>query len=70
MPRLIEITGRLTKIKEVNPSGRVIMKIREETYQIMKEHAIKYYSNPTFDEIIINSIKFYEQNDGPKHYND
>ena len=46
------------------------MQLLEQTFQVLKGHASSYYSSPSYDEVLVNLVKFYEQNDGPKYYND
>ncbi|HJS63889.1 MAG TPA: hypothetical protein VJ767_03415 [Nitrososphaeraceae archaeon] len=58
--------SRLTRL--INPSGGSrTMQLSEETFQTSKEHASHYYSSPSFDEVLVNLVKFYEQNDGRSH---
>lgn len=69
------IDSLLSKLREVNltaadsVSQHRTMEIREETFRVLKEHASKHYSSPNYDEMLVN-LKFYEENDGPKDYND
>ncbi len=68
MARNNRLVGRYTKMNQVNPPSHCrTMQITEQTFRVLKEHAIKYYSNPTYDEMLVNLVKFYEQNDGPTH---
>ncbi len=61
------VDSLLTNIRRVIPPRRT-MEITEETFKVLKEHASKHYSSPRYDEVLVNLVKFYESNDGPKHY--
>jgi hypothetical protein len=52
-------------MNQVNPSRT--MQLTEHAYQVLKEHASRYYSSPEYNEVLVNPVKFYEQNDGPTH---
>ena len=60
------LEGVNTNLREVIPPDR-FMRLEEETFQVLKEHSYNYYSTATYDEILINLVKFYEQNKGPIH---
>ncbi len=63
------IDSRLTRL--VDPSSEAAgrtMQLTAETYQVLKEHASRYYSSPRYDEVLVNLVKFYEEKEGPKHY--
>jgi len=62
------LDDKLTKLKEINPHRN--MQLPEETFGVLREHAVTYYSSPTYYEVIINLVEFYEKNDGPKYHYD
>ena len=69
--RIAGIDSRLTRlVNPSSPSDCRTMQLTEHTYQVLKEHASRYYSSASYDEMLVNLVRFYEQNDGPKYYND
>jgi hypothetical protein len=62
------IDSRLTRL--VNPNPSTVIRLTAEAHKVLKEHTSRYYSNTVVSEVIINLVKVYEQNDGPKYYND
>ena len=61
MPRSNLLFGRWTKSYPVNPIRTI--QLSEQTFQVLKEHPSRYYSSPSYDEVLVNLVKFYEQNE-------
>jgi hypothetical protein len=63
------IDSRLTRL--INPNQQTtVIQLTAEAHGVLKEHIGRYYSNGIVSEVLINLVKFYESNDGPKYYND